>query len=328
MKLDELAQLAGVSKTTASYVINGKADQYRISQRTRDKVMAIVNEHGFHPDHGASSLRRGKSRSIGLVIPDLENKSYARLAKLLEGNARKHGFQLLISCTDDNPDTEKDVVRLLLSRKLDALITASCLTESFDFYQTIQNKGTPVIAVDRTLPAEHFTSITSEDEQGAELLTSKMLENKPASIALISACPELSVSQSREAGFRQAIEKQTTSIDFEVCYGRQFSPDTSREMMEQWISAGTIPETIITASFTLCEGVLDSICSHPELGEKVQLATFGDHRFLDFLPFKVQSLSQQFELIAEHVLAKTLKAIGGDYEAGLTLVKRQPVWRF
>ncbi|MTI12993.1 catabolite repressor/activator [Sansalvadorimonas verongulae] len=327
MKLDEIAQLAGVSKTTASYVINGKADKYRISQRTRDKVLAVVKAYGFHPDHGASSLRSGKSRSIGLIIPDLENKSYAKLAKLLESNARGQGFQLLISCTDDNPETEKDVVRLLLSRKLDALITASCLTDDASFYKRIQAGGTPVIAVDRTLPSEHFTSVTSEDDDGAFLLTSRLLEASPASIALISACPELSVSQFREAGFRKALETLPVSINSEICYGRHFSPEASHNILHQWIESNTVPDAIITASFTLCEGVLDILRQKPELMDKVQLATFGDHRFLDFLPFQVQSLAQQFEVISDHVISHAIKAIEGIYQPGVTYVARKAVWR-
>ncbi len=76
MKLDEIARLAGVSRTTASYVINGKARQYRVSDKTVEKVMAVVREHNYHPNAVAAGLRAGRTRSIGLVIPDLENTSY------------------------------------------------------------------------------------------------------------------------------------------------------------------------------------------------------------------------------------------------------------
>ena len=57
MKLDEIAKLAGVSRTTASYVINGKAAKYRISEKTQQKVMAVVDEFNYRPDHAATSLR-------------------------------------------------------------------------------------------------------------------------------------------------------------------------------------------------------------------------------------------------------------------------------
>ncbi|BBU86725.1 hypothetical protein EIMP300_81250 [Escherichia coli] len=63
MKLDEIARLAGVSRTTASYVINGKAKQYRVSDKTVEKVMAVVREHNYHPNAVAAGLRAGRTRS-------------------------------------------------------------------------------------------------------------------------------------------------------------------------------------------------------------------------------------------------------------------------
>ena len=60
MKLDEIARLAGVSRTTASYVINGKAKQYRVSDKTVEKVMAVVREHNYHPNAVAAGLRAGR----------------------------------------------------------------------------------------------------------------------------------------------------------------------------------------------------------------------------------------------------------------------------
>ncbi len=92
VKLDEIARLAGVSRTTASYVINGKAKQYRVSDKTVEKVMAVVREHNYHPNAVAAGLRAGRTRSIGLVIPDLENTSYTRIANYLERQARQRGL--------------------------------------------------------------------------------------------------------------------------------------------------------------------------------------------------------------------------------------------
>ncbi len=87
MKLDEIARLAGVSRTTASYVINGKAKQYRVSDKTVEKVMAVVREHNYHPNAVAAGLRAGRTRSIGLVIPDL--KTPAIRASLITWSVRR-----------------------------------------------------------------------------------------------------------------------------------------------------------------------------------------------------------------------------------------------
>ena len=125
MKLEEIARLAGVSRTTASYVVNGKAEQHRISEKTRDRVMAVVNQYNYKPDQAATALRLGSSRLLGFILPDLENISYACLAKLLEAGARAHGFQLIITCSDDDPETEKALAEmaalLTLKKKVDAI---------------------------------------------------------------------------------------------------------------------------------------------------------------------------------------------------------------
>ena len=71
MTLAEIARLAGVSRTTASYVINGKAEAHRISRDTVAKVMAVVERHQYRVDAQAAALRRGQSRTLGLIVPDL-----------------------------------------------------------------------------------------------------------------------------------------------------------------------------------------------------------------------------------------------------------------
>ncbi|CAA2931240.1 Catabolite repressor/activator [Arsenophonus endosymbiont of Bemisia tabaci Q2] len=84
MKLDEIARLAGVSRTTASYVINGKAKQYRVSDKTVERAISVVKEYNYYPNAVAAGLRAGRTHLIALVIPDLENTSYTQIANYLE----------------------------------------------------------------------------------------------------------------------------------------------------------------------------------------------------------------------------------------------------
>ncbi|MDD9195132.1 catabolite repressor/activator [Aliivibrio sp. S3MY1] len=325
MTLDEVAKLAGVSKTTASYVINGKAQKYRISEKTQLKVMAVVDEHNYHPDHAASALRAGSSRSFGLIIPDLENTSYAKLAKLLEYNSRKAGYQILIGCSDDDPETEKNVAHALISRRIDALFVASCLPDGSEYYLTIQEKGTPIIAIDRSLDDEHFGCVISEDFDAAYELTKSVVNQNVKSIGLIGALPELNISRQRQLGFdAKAKEKGLASI---AGYGEHFNSESGKAIFEQWIKEETIPDAIITTSYILLEGILDVLIEKPELMTRIKLGTFGDNRLLDFLPIKVNSLPQQFELIADSALALGLNASAKRYQAGIELIPRKIVIR-
>ncbi|PNH83429.1 catabolite repressor/activator [Vibrio diazotrophicus] len=321
MTLDEIAKLAGVSKTTASYVINGKAQKYRISEKTQQKVMAVVNEYNYRPDHAASSLRAGNSRSFGLIIPDLENTSYARLAKLIEQNSRQAGYQILIACSDDDPETEISAAEALVSRRIDALFVASSIPNASDYYLKMQNMGTPVIAIDRPLDDEYFACVISEDYGAAYDLTSSLLTDNVKTVGLIGALPELNISQERQLGFESAVK--SNQREFMLGYGEHFNREEGRRVFEQWVKKERLPDAIVTTSYTLLEGILDVLMEHPNLLKKIRLATFGDNRLLDFLPVKINSLPQQFEVIADSALALALNASAKRYQSGVELVPRR-----
>lgn len=322
VKLSDIARLAQVSVTTASYVINGQATQRRISQATIERVLAVVEEHGYRPDQQAAGLRRGQSRCLGFILPDLENPSYARLAKLLEQKARAAGYQMLIASSDDDPHSERQLLDLFRSRRCDALIVASCLPQDDPLYAELVAGGLPIIAVDRALSPQHVRSVVSDDEGAGYQLASSLLHGKPKHIALLSARPELVISQARERGFRRALEGFDGRVS--ICYGEQFNRRSGYEQMQALLADAGSPDALVTTAYVLLEGVFDRLQQQPQSSwNTLRLATFGDTQLLDFLPLRVNAMSQQHERIAERVLAWALLAVEqNDYRPGIEAIDR------
>ncbi|SDU81881.1 catabolite repressor/activator [Pseudomonas mucidolens] len=322
MKLSDIARLAGVSVTTASYVINGKAAQQRISSATVARVRAVVEEHGFTPNPQAAGLRSRHTRTLGFILPDLENPSYARIAKLLEQGARARDYQLLIASSDDDADSERQLLQLFRARRCDALFVASCLPASDDSYRELQAKGLPVIAIDRVMESTQFCSVVSDDRQACQLLTSSLLQPRPRQIVLIGAHPELSISQERAAGFKQALK------DFEgealIEHGEAFSRECGRQLMEELLQRlGHLPEALVTTSYVLLQGVFDALHDFPLKSRTLRLGTFGDTQLLDFLPLPVNAMAQQHSLIADTALRLALAAIEEQqYQPGVHAIGR------
>lgn len=325
MKLSDIARLAGVSVTTASYVINGKATQRRISDATVARVRAVVEQHDFQPDPQAAGLRSGQTRTLGFILPDLENPSYARLAKRLEQGARARGYQLLIASSDDQPETERQLLQLFRARRCDALIVASCLADGDDSYQRLLAAGLPVVGVDRALDPQRFCSVVSDDQQASRQLTASLLHPAPRQIALLGARPELNISQARNAGFRQALAGSASEPLLEQ--GQSFSRDYGRQMMEALLERlGQPPDALLTTAYVLLEGVFDALKARDLLHgpQPMALGTFGDNLLLDFLPLPVNSMVQQHEAIAEQVLQLALGAVENDeYQPGVQAVPRR-----
>ncbi len=321
LKLNDIARLAGVSRATASYVVNGQARARRISEDTIRQVMAVVEHSGFRIDAQAAALRRGESRTLGLIVPDLENASYARLAKLIERGSRQQGYQLLITDSDDAPDTERELALQLRAQGCAALIVASCLPDASGFYAPLQEGGLPVIALDRPMDPERFTCVVSENQVAACELTRSLLTPQPASIAWLDAMPQLTITTERRSGFAQAIEGMPLSVQ-RLCgprYDRASGLQLGRALLQ-----APLPDALVTASYPLLAGMFDAFLETGQgLPQTLRIATFGDDRLLDFIPLRVNSMPQQHEAIAAEVLGCAIAATRGDYQPGRRAVTRR-----
>ncbi len=323
MKLEEIAQLAGVSRTTASYVINGKARQYRVSDKTVERVMAVVQEYNYHPNAIAAGLRVGRTRSFGLVIPDLENASYTRIAKYLEREARAHGYQLLISCSEDIPTNEISCVEHLLQRQVDALIVSSSLPIDHVFYKQYINHSLPVVAFDRALDPEHFISVVGADWQDASDLAVALANEDLQQVLFFGAQPALSISLLREQGFRDGC--QSAFDDMTFLYSHSFERHSAARVFNEWLQHHSLPDAIFTTSYGLMQAVMDVCIGHyQQLPETLTLATFGDNELFDFLGCPVLTSCQQHQQIASKILALVLGKLNKEDQPapGLQIIPR------
>lgn len=320
MTLADIARLAGVSRTTASYVINGQAEQRRISSATIEKVMTVVRQHQYQIDPQAAALRRGASRLLGLIVPDLENISYARLAKRLERGAREQGYRLLIVSSDDCAESERALALALRAQRCEALITASCLADSDPFYAELIKDGWAVVGMDRGLDSQRFVSVVSDDRDAAEQLTRSVLFEGARRVAWMDAMPGLSISRERRAGFQAAL--QGRNIEPVYLSGVRYEREEAVRLACQLLDEATPLDALVTASYTLMEGVFDAFLARGGLSNRIRLATFGDHPLLDFLSQPVNSALQDYDRVAEVTLCSALEAARGERHVGQQVVKR------
>jgi len=146
----DVAQRAGVSRATVSYVLNGKVDKLlSIPEETRQRVLDAIEELGYEPDARAQALRSGSTHTIALIIPDLRNPHFCEYATGVEETARAAGYHLLISSTTLNDEYAVDIFRDLAKRRFDGLIIASSFilesTEAQSTLARIQERGLPVV---------------------------------------------------------------------------------------------------------------------------------------------------------------------------------------
>ena len=124
--LADIAESLNISKSTVSFVLNGKGKQFNISQKTQKLILEKAKELNYVPNFFAKGLREGKTQTIGLVLADISNPFYSELSKAIQESLYEKGYSLFIVSTNDDPGMEIKLMRDLILRSVDALIIAPC----------------------------------------------------------------------------------------------------------------------------------------------------------------------------------------------------------
>lgn len=330
--LNDIAELSGVSKTTASMILNGQADQFRIKAETRQKVEEIAKQQGYRANIHAKALKLRRTNVVGLVIPDLTNYGFASTAKTLEKLCRDNGLHLVIACSDDNPAQEKQVIERLLDRQIDLLITAPTHQDP-KYYKGVY-KQTPLLQLDRhiaSLDDELGYVISADTPKIAELVAKSIQTYQLKEYYYFGGQLSLSPSISRLTGFRQGLEKAGLTADETWILHKDYQPQSGYVMLAEVVARlGRLPQAIFTASYTILEGVLRYLTEHRQMDKLLNgglhLATFDDHHLLNALPFRIHSIKQDHERIAQETFALIRQKLQGKKPNSIQ-VECEMIWR-
>ncbi|MGQ9684510.1 MAG: LacI family DNA-binding transcriptional regulator, partial [Anaerolineae bacterium] len=150
----DVARLAGVSRATVSNVISDRSGgAVPISEETRQRVLAAVAELGYRPDARARSLRSGRSRTVGLVIPDAANPHFWAVVRGVEEAVRRQGCQLVLAFTALDPERERQSLHALAERRMDGLILMLTYPGRVrSELEALRLRGGAIVALGGTLP--------------------------------------------------------------------------------------------------------------------------------------------------------------------------------
>lgn len=168
VKIEDVAEKAGVSVTTVSRVMNNRG---YISQKTRDKVQAAMKELNYQPNEMARALFRRKSNMIGLVIPAVSHPFFAELAQYLEYYADKRDYKLLLCNSNRNVDKERKYIEMLKKNQVDGIIMGSSVL-GVEHYL---NLNLPIVSFDRVV-SDDIPVVASDSFMGGQLAAEFFIE--------------------------------------------------------------------------------------------------------------------------------------------------------
>lgn len=234
--LADIAESLNISKSTVSFVLNGKGAQFNISQNTQRLILEKAKELNYVPNFFAKGLREGKTQTIGLVLADISNPFYSELSKSIQESLYEQGYSLFIVSTNDDPGMEIKLMRDLILRSVDALIIAPC-NGIPDLKPVLDETPIPVVWVDRI--GDEFADFVGIDNTEEARKLVDLFRKKPTKIGIIH--PVLSDVMTIRLRIQGVIEAcDTNGISYEISALTEDANEASnvvRGMMDKGVDA-------------------------------------------------------------------------------------------
>lgn len=290
--LADVAQAAGVSVRTVARVMNNSP---AVKEATARRVEAIARDLGYRSNELARSLKGARSRTLGLLVPDISNPFFALCCRAIEAAAYRRGYTILLCDSDASADRQREYVDLLIRRRVDGLIVAPTPGGDTGLHPDRLN-GIPIITIDR--PSKACTArVVVTNRTGTFEATAHLAAHGHSHIAFLGGAKPLYTTRRRLAGFRDAVE-----VDGELIrLGGLTTTDAELAMRELWaLPPSRRPTAVLAGNSVLAAGVIHWASeSGVALPDDLALVGFDDFDLLGILSPNLSAIRQPTRAMAE-----------------------------
>ena len=307
LSISDIANNLGVSVTTVSFILNGKAKEKRISDALAKRVLDYVKKVDYKPNQLAKSLRTGKSKSIGLLVEDISNPFFANIADRIEKLAYDHGYHIIYCSMKNDEQRAKELIQLFYDRQIDGFIIAP--TEGLsDVINNLLKSSVPVVLFDRPLSDVDTHTVISENVEGAYQGTMFLLEQKNAKrIGFVTTNSIQSQMKGRLEGYMKAVD----NVGMDLLVKKINPAQTEEEVVSQlrdFISDNKLDAVLFATNYLAING-LKAIKQY-EL-EVDKLISFDENTTFGLVNPPVSAISQNIQEIAQEVVRILVNQIHG-----------------
>jgi LacI family transcriptional regulator len=247
VNIDEFAKIARVSKATVSMVFN---EDKRISRATKERVLKIAKKYNYRPSTIAKSLRNKKTRTIGLMLPDIINPFFPGILKGVEEVAMNNDYAVIFCSFDEQKEKESVYSEMLKDRWVDGIIFSGVTgsKEEEKFIKGFTEKNVPIVFIDRGLEG-HVSNIVQIDNYETGYKGTKFLiELGHRRIAFVNGPPDVYILKERCKGYLQALQDNTLDVDESLIVAGEISAKTAQLAIDKLLELKEPPTAIFVMS--------------------------------------------------------------------------------
>jgi DNA-binding LacI/PurR family transcriptional regulator len=282
----EIARLAGVSRTTVSFVLNNIAGA-KIADETRQRILEIAERLDYHPDATARRMVSGKTNVIGIVVRQSIDQAFVDhfLPEVLHGLSQSSvalGYHVLFEAIPSDV-TNGAYTKLIRERHVDGIILSGPRVDDAELLR-IHAEGVPIVLLGQ-FPHTDMSFVDVDNVDGAERATRHLIELGHRRIGIITNASLIyTASADRLAGYRQALANAGIAFDETLVREGDFSPHGGELQMQALLALDQRPTAVFVASDTVALGALQAIRAHGlHVPNEIAIVGFDDIYLSEFI---------------------------------------------
>jgi len=297
--LTDIAKKTGYSVSTVSRVLHDQTRKYKISETTSVEVRRAADELGYTPNKLARGLRLKKTHQIGVVIPDVSNPFFAMMVKSVSKGARKAGYSIIVSDSDEESNIEEESIRALLENRVDGLLIAA-VGQEYSHIRDLKGSRTPFVMVDRWSSDLDVDAISVDNFKGGYIATGHLLREGHRNIAFIQGRRGTNANEGRLQGFLAALKEAGVSVPPQYIVGDDFGTFNGYIETKSLLRLQEPPSAVLAAGDLIALGVLQALKEESvSIPENISLVTFDDPSFASYLSPPLTAVEQPVEKMGE-----------------------------
>jgi LacI family transcriptional regulator len=245
--IKDIARELNLSISTVSKALR---DSYEISAKTKKLVLDYARENDYRPNTMAQSLKKGHSKSIGIVLSSFDNQFFSQVIDGIESEAYSQGYNVIFTQTHESYELEVKNIGHLTHRSIDGLlISLSTETTDVEHLKDLQAQGLPIVLFDRISNEIETHKVIADNFRGAYEATLHLLDSGYKHIAHITSTANTSVTSERLLGYKQALSDHGMEINddyIKYCHHGGMDPGENHQVLNELIALPVRPDAIFT----------------------------------------------------------------------------------
>lgn len=325
VSLEDISKELGVSKTLISFVMNGKAKEMRVSESMAEKILDKAKEMGYRPHHMARALRTGKSYTLGLIVADISNPFFSKLARSIENEAARYDYHVIFGSSDEQAEKSHKMCEVFLEKKVDGLLICPS-SGDLPLVKRLKKERIPFVLIDRYFEEEASNVVIVDNENGAFKILESMIEQGHKKIAYIGFKFDLINASLRLKGYKNALLKNdlnySDDLVIEVPYEgiEEKTALAVRELLQQVPDLDAI---FFGNNHLAFLGLEEVMRYNSENQTGITMGSFDGFDLMKHIPMEIAYGKQPIELIGKKAVSLMMKQLEAD--SPLSIIEKIPL---